>query len=280
MDLETSSFDGYELVDSGSGRKLERFGGVLIDRPSPQAIWLCNNAAPWDEAQAVFKRGKGGTGDWQFSSSDFQQSWQASIYGLSFEIRLTGFGNLGLFPEHASHWTWMTEKLRHRGRAEILNLFAYTGGASIACAKSKARITHVDAARSVNSWAVVNADLSKAPKNAIRYIADDALKFTKRERRRGRQYHGIIIDPPTFGRGPKGEVWKIERDLYPLIENCYSLISSDSLFVLLTSHSPGVTPQVLKSMLSLFGGKIEAGEMLLKGEGPLLPAGAYARWTR
>ncbi|MCP4606726.1 MAG: SAM-dependent methyltransferase [Proteobacteria bacterium] len=278
MDLEAGSFEGYELVDSGNGRKLELFGGVLIDRPSPQAIWPSNKSAPWNKAQAVFKRGRDGTGDWQVNSSKVQDSWQANIHDLKFEIRLTGFGNVGLFPEHASHWTWMAEKLGHRDRAEILNLFAYTGGASIACAKSKARVTHVDAAKSVNSWAMVNADAAKAPKDAIRYIADDALKFAKRETRRGRRYDGIIIDPPTYGRGPKAEVWKIERDLYALCEVCHTLISSNPSFALLTSHSPGVTPRVLQSMLSPFKGEIETGEMLLKGGGPDLPAGAYARW--
>ncbi len=279
MDREAQGFEGYELIDSGGGRKLERFGDVLLDRPSPQAIWPANLDAPWSEASAVFKRGEGGTGDWQRRVAKLPEGWKARLGELSFEIRLTGFGNVGLFPEHSSHWSWMTQMIRSSERSEVLNLFAYTGGASIACAKAGARVTHVDAAKSVNGWAMVNADLSNAPKNTIRYLADDALKFVKRELRRERRYDGIIIDPPTFGRGPKGEVWKNERDLHTLCEHCQSLLSPDPLFVLLTSHSPGVTPRVLGTLLARIGGDIETGEMLLGGGGPLLPAGAFARWT-
>ncbi len=279
MDRKVQGFDGYELIDSGGGRKLERFGEVLLDRPSPQAIWPANPDEPWSEAGAVFKRGEGGTGDWQRRAAKLPEGWKARLGELSFEIRLTGFGNVGLFPEHTSHWSWMGERIHSSDRAEVLNLFAYTGGASISCAKAGAQVTHVDAAKSVNGWAMVNAGLSNAPKNTIRYLADDALKFVNRELRRERRYDGIIIDPPTFGRGPKGEVWKNERDLHTLCERCQSLLSPDPLFVLLTSHSPGVTPSVLGTLLARPGGDIETGEMLLDGGGPFLPAGAFARWT-
>ncbi len=279
MDVKIREFEGYELLASGNGRKLERFGDLLLDRPAPQAIWPADEDAPWSDAASIFKRGEGGTGDWKPVLKPPPDSWRVRIGDLLFEIRLTGFGNVGLFPEHTSHWSWMTEKISSREGAEVLNLFAYSGGASIACAGSGARVTHVDAAKSVNGWAIVNSKLSKTPKDAIRYLADDALKFARRELRRDRRYDGIIIDPPTFGRGTKGEVWKIERDLHALCEVCRSLLSPDPLFVVLTSHSPGVTPRVLDTMLSSFGGVIEAGEMLLVGGGPPLPAGAYARWT-
>lgn len=278
MDREITGFKGYELISSGGGRKLERFGEILIDRPSPQAIWPLDEKAPWSEAFAIFERGEGGTGDWRFSQKKPPQNWLAAWDRLKFEIRPTGFGNVGLFPEHVCHWSWMASRLEGPKGAEVLNLFAYTGGASMACASAGARVTHVDSAKSVNAWAMLNAKMSSVPKDSVRYIADDALKFVKREARREKRYQGIIIDPPTFGRGAKGEVWKIERDLHQLLAVCRTLLAEDALFFLVTSHSPGVTPRVLDSMLSPFGGAVEHGEMLLVGGGPPLPAGSFARW--
>jgi 23S rRNA (cytosine1962-C5)-methyltransferase len=279
MDLQIQQFAGYELIASGSGRKLERFGEVLVERPSPQAIWPRDDGKPWDRAQVSFVRNEGGTGDWKIHQKRLSQTWQAKWNDLTFEIRLTGFGNVGLFPEHTAHWTWMADRIRTCQSPKILNLFAYTGGASMSCAQAGAKVTHVDAAKSVNSWAIANSNLSAISKDGIRFLADDAVKFVKRELRRNNQYDGIILDPPTFGRGTKGEVWKIERDLHILLELCRSLLSSNPLFVLLTSHSPGVTPSVLGTMLGNFGDGIESGEMLLKGENRPLPSGAFARWT-
>jgi 23S rRNA (cytosine1962-C5)-methyltransferase len=278
MDLETGALDGYELVDSGNGRKLELIGGVLIDRPSPQAIWPARSGAQWGEARAVFRRGEGGSGEWERRGDDLPEPWTAALGGLVFEIRLTGFGNVGLFPEHAVHFGWMRDLIEERGAAEVLNLFAYTGGSSLACAKAGARVLHVDSAKAVNGWAAQNAKRSGAPVDAIRVLADDATKLAKRELRREHRYDGIVIDPPSFGRGPKGEVWKLERDLAPLIDHCRQLLSDSPLFLLLTAHSPGVTPAVLRAMLDPLGGDVESGEMLLVGGGPSLPAGAYARW--
>ncbi len=279
MDLKIQGFSGYELVDSGDGRKLERVGGVLMDRPAPQAIWPADKQAAWSKAQTVFERGQGGQGHWETKSKSVPEAWQGAWNDLTFEIRPTGFGNVGLFPEHTAHWAWMADQISMRKNPEVLNLFAYTGGASMACARAGAQVTHVDAAKSVNGWAILNAELSKIPQKAVRYLADDVLKFAKREIRRNKRYHGIIIDPPSFGRGTKGEVWKIERDLHLLLELCHSLLAPDPLFVLLTSHSPGITPSILGTMLSHFGSPNESGEMLLIGGGPPLPAGAYARWT-
>jgi 23S rRNA (cytosine1962-C5)-methyltransferase len=279
MDLEIRDLDGYELIDSGGERKLERIGGVLLDRPSPQAIWTARADAPWSEARAVFRRGEGGTGDWQRRGGDLPEPWTAALRGLVFEIRLTGFGNVGLFPEHASHFDWMRELIAGRGEAEVLNLFAYTGGASMACARAGAKVLHVDAAKAVNGWAKQNAKRSGVPDDAVRYLADDAIKLVKREIRRGNRYHGIVIDPPSFGRGPKGEVWKLEQDLAPLIGLCQDLLADSPLFLLLTAHSPGVTPAVLRAMLAPLGGNVDSGEMLLCGGGPALPAGAFARCT-
>lgn len=279
MDLEVGRHAGYELVDSGGGRKLERFGDMLLDRPSSQAIWPRTDTARWEEARAVFLRGEGGTGEWQPRGDELPESWSAELDGLVFEIRLTGFGNVGLFPEHSSHFTWMRELVAERDETRVLNLFAYTGGATIACALGGAEVVHVDSAKAVNGWAKLNAEKSGVRDDAVRYLTDDATKLVKRELRRGNRYEGIVVDPPSFGRGPKGEVWKLERGLAPLIAQCGELLADAPLFLLSTAHSPGVTPAVLHAVLAPLGGSAESGEMLLTGGGPSLPAGAYARWT-
>ncbi len=279
MDLLIHKFDGYELIDSGGERKLERFGDVVVDRPCPQAIWPAGDAAGWKQAGAAFQRGEGGTGDWERLGGDFSESWVARWNDLAFLIRPTGFGNVGLFPEHTGHWGWMADLISANGGGRVLNLFAYTGGASMACARAGAEVTHVDSAKPVNGWARENAKRSGIADGSVRYLADDALKFTGREIRRERKYEGIILDPPTFGRGPKGEVWKIERDFHNLVTDCVKLLADDPLFVLATSHSPGVTPSVLRALLSPLDGCVESGEMLLKGGGHALAAGVYARWT-
>jgi 23S rRNA (cytosine1962-C5)-methyltransferase len=279
MDLRSGDLAGYELADSGEGRKLERFGEVLLDRPSSQAIWPRTHPERWEEARAVFLRGEGGGGEWQTRGAELPEAWSAELGDLVFEIRLTGFGNVGLFPEHSSHFAWMRELVAGREGARVLNLFAYTGGATIACARGGAGAVHVDSARAVNGWAKLNAERSGVADDAVRYLADDATKFVKREIRREHRYEGIVLDPPSFGRGPKGEVWKLERGLAPLIASCVELLSDDPLFLLLTAHSPGVTPAVLRAVLAPLHGNVESGEMLLEGGGPALPAGAYARWT-
>jgi 23S rRNA (cytosine1962-C5)-methyltransferase len=276
VDIEVTALEGWELLAAGDQRKLERFGDLLVERPAPQAIW--SDAGPFEEAAAVFHRGKEGTGRW-ITRGTVRQPTRAAILDLLFEIRLTGFGNVGLFPEHTAHWRWMAEHLSKETRPSVLNLFAYTGGASMACARAGARVTHVDSAKAVNNWAEINVKASGISSGSIRFITDDVLKFTKREDRRGRRYHGIIIDPPTFGRGPKGETWKIERDLRTLINACAALLEANPLFVVVTAHSPGVTPAVLRELLSGLGGVVQSGEMLLRGKGASLPAGDYVRWT-
>ena len=290
MDLEVHGWpDGWELVSCGDGRKLERFGAVLLDRPAAQAIWPADPVAPWAAADAAFQRGEGGTGDWQTGPGAAPSTWEALWRGLRFELRLTGFGNVGLFPEHAAHWAWLEEMIGRRTAAdgpgaapvEVLNLFAYTGGASLAAARAGARVTHLDGARAVNTWAALNAERSGIPEGRLRCVTDDALGFVRREARRARRYDIIILDPPTFGRGARSEVWKIERDLHPLLIACRELLAETPLGVLLTAHSPGVTAAVLRALLAPFGGRVEAGEMLLCGtaDAPPLPAGVYARWT-
>ena len=250
---------------------------MLLDRPAPQAIWPAGDQSHWRDAGAVFQRGEGGTGKWETKDKTLPSCWLAKIGALTFEIRLTGFGNVGLFPEHVTHWKWMADCIATREGAEVLNLFAYTGGASMACAAAGASVTHVDAAKSVNAWAKRNAELSGIRSGAIRYLAEDVMKITRRESRRGRRYDGIIIDPPTFGRGTKGEVWKIETDFFRLLEICQGLLKEDPLFLIITSHSPGITPSVLETLLAPMGPNVEAGEMILAGKNTRLPAGVYAR---
>ena len=278
MDLHVKKFDGYELVDSGEGRKLERFGDTLFDRPCPQAIWPAEGRG-WERADAAFQRAEGGTGDWETATKKNRRCGPATWSSLRFDIRMTGFGNVGLFPEHTCHWSWMQELLRGREGAKVLNLFAYTGGASMACAAAGASVTHVDSAKSVNAWAAANAESSGVDRGSIRFITDDALKFVRREQRRGNRYHGVILDPPTFGRGSKGEVWKIERDFFKLAAACLEVLHPSPLFALATSHSPGVTPSVLRTLLDRPEDETLAGEMLIDGGGPPLPSGVYARWS-
>ncbi len=279
MDVMLENLGGYELVASGGGRKLERFGDVLIDRPSPQAIWPKAGKKAWGKAVAVFNRGEGGTGDWERRVPSAPEQWSARIGTLDLTLRLTGFGNVGVFPEHFAHFDWMERLIKTRTTPRVLNLFAYTGSASLKCSQFGAQVMHVDAAKSVNGWAIENAKQTGVAKESLRILADDAVKFVKRELRRGNRYDGIIVDPPTFGRGTKGEVWKVERDLFGLMTACKKLLTDEPLFVLLTSHSPGVTPSVLATVLQSQGLRPETGEMLIRGGGPPLPAGTFARWT-
>ncbi len=279
MDLEVHEFTGYELLDSGDGRKLERFGDFVLDRPAPQAIWPKGDAGGWDKAHAKFLRHEGGAGEWEIKSRSVPEAWPADIDGLALEIRLTGFGNVGLFPEHTCHFPWMSEKLGAKEAPRVLNLFGYTGAATLACARAGARVTHVDAAKSVNGWAILNAEKSGLRGEKMRFLADDAVKFVRRELRRGNRYEGIILDPPSFGRGTKGEVWKLEEHFFELMSLSAKLLADEPAFLLVTSHSPGVTPSALRHMLGPLGGAVEDGEMLIRSKKTVLPAGVYARWT-
>lgn len=268
----------YELLASGDGRKLERFGPFILDRPAPQAIWP-QSPGPWDRANATFHRGEGGSGQWQTREMNRDDGWRVVFHDLTLELRLTGFGNVGLFPEHATHFDWLRQRLAGRDNARILNLFGYTGAASIVCALAGAHVVHVDAAKTVNNWAGLNARSCGLLKDRLRLLEDDALKLVRREARRGSTYDGILLDPPTFGRGPKGEVWKIEKDFAPLCHALSPLLSERPSFVLATSHSPGISGSVLQTLLTPLGGHVESGEMLLEGSGPPLPSGFFARWT-
>lgn len=264
----------YELIDSGEGLKFERFGAHSLIRPCPQALWKKSHPEKWNEAHAEFSReNKGGWNYWR----KLPREWIALIGGVKFKIAPTDFGHLGVFPEHAKLW----EDLRPLcSGGNILNLFAYSGGATLAFAQEGAKVCHLDASKGMVDWARENGALNDLAAAPIRWIVDDAIKFLKREIRREVRYDGILLDPPTFGRGSSGEVFKIEEDLVPLLELCRSLLSSRPRFIVLSCHTPGVTPVALQNVVSqLFPGiKTETGEMMLTTKGALpIPSGSYIK---
>lgn len=278
--------DRYVLMDSGNGRKLERFGSFVFSRPSASAVWRpCLDHSFWSKADAVFDRDGGNS--WSFARP-LPERWNIQIDGISFILSATDFGHLGVFPEHRAVWNMLRETIKEqagRRAVKVLNLFAYTGGLTLAAAECGAHVCHVDASKGMVSRARENAqvnDLSNAP---IRWIVDDVGKFLKREIRRGSKYDMIVLDPPSFGRGKAGEVYKIERDLVETLDQCAALLSDDSFFVALTCHTPAFTPAVLSNLLSQTlsqkKGKINADELLIDCERPAhsIPSGSYAIWT-
>ncbi len=271
----------YLLIDSGNQKKIERFGKFSLIRPCSQALWSPKlSEGEWRKADASFSR-DGEENRWRIFNP-LPESWVVEWKGLRFKIAPTDFGHLGIFPEHAQIWTWAAEQVRRAGRpVNVLNLFAYSGGATLACAQAGAQVCHLDASKGMVAWARENAELNGMKDLPIRWIVDDAFKFLKREQSRGRRYDGIILDPPTFGRGSNGEIFKIERDIGELLAICRSLLSDEPLFVALTTHTPGMTPIAMHHLLNqMMGtGTVESGEMFI--EGPcVLPSGSFAKWTR
>ena len=281
--------DEYQLLDSGDGNKLERVGDSVLIRPAPQAVWRRRGQpSRWDAADAIYERSASGGGQWKWRRK-IRREFPLLYAGLSFTIKLTDFGHLGLFPEQAANWEWLRAEIRARlartgGRnLHVLNLFAYTGGSTLAASQAGAHVVHVDAAKNVVDWARANATGCHLADRPIRWLVDDVLKFVRREERRSARYQGIILDPPSFGRGPKGEVFKIEDDLPPLLEACRGLLARDALFVLYSCHTPGFTPVAMRNQLQELvdgrGGTLEEGEMTVAEQtGRLLPSGAYAQW--
>lgn len=278
----------YQLLDSGNMRKLEQLGPYVIVRPAPQAIWLPRlPKSAWQRADAIFERDASGGGKWEFRGT-VKREFDILFDRLSLRIKLTDFGHLGLFPEQAPNWEWLRNLIRRRlqrtnyRNLHVLNLFGYTGGSTLAASQAGAHVVHVDAAKGVVDWARRNSEISRLQERPIRWLVDDALKFVKREVRRGNHYQGIILDPPSFGRGPKGEVFKIEDALLPLLDECRKLIANDALFILYSGHTPGFTPLVMYNQLATIapkGGQIEYGEMVVVDQqGRALPSGTYARW--
>lgn len=279
----------YVLLDSGNEMKLERVGEYTLVRPSPQAIWRPQlPQADWNRADAVYTRSTEGSGTWEWKRK-VKREFDILYNNIAFNIHLTDFGHLGLFPEQIDNWNWLRQIIRKRlvrtnyRNLYVLNLFGYTGGSTLACSQAGAHLVHVDAAKGVVDWARKNTQQSKLEERPIRWLVDDALKYVEREVRREHTYHGIILDPPSFGRGPKGEVFKIEHDLVPLLEACRTLLAKDALFLLYSCHTPGFTPLTLENQLldvvASRDGSLESGEMMLTTpSGRSLPSGTYARW--
>ena len=270
--------DGYELIDAGGGRKLERFGKFVLARPCAQAMWRPSlDPAAWARADASFDREDGNR--WH-GRGNLPKEWRMSAAGITFRLGGTDFGHLGMFPEQIAQWKWIRETVeRAGGHASVLNLFAYSGGSTMAAALGGAEVCHLDASRGMVEWARENAKVNGLSDHPIRWIVDDAHKFMRREIRRGRRYDAIILDPPTFGRGAGGEMYKIERDLGETLDLVKALLSDSPLFVLFSSHTPGLSVRVAENVMGQMfpKSKIESGEMLLEGSSLSCPSGIYCR---
>ncbi len=276
----------YRLLDCGSGEKLERWGDYTLIRPDPQAIWRTPRNHPgWRRADARYARSSSGGGQWD--KARLPQRWTVSYQDLTFNVKPMNFKHTGLFPEQAVNWDFLRRRIQGAGReVNVLNLFAYTGGATVACAAAGAKVCHVDAAKGMVAWAKENAKSSGLEDAPIRYIVDDCAKFVEREIRRGRRYDGVIMDPPSYGRGPSGEIWKLEENLWPFVELVTQVLSDRPLFFLINSYTTGLAPSVLTYLLESlvtprFGGHTVSDEVGLPVEetGLVLPCGATGRWT-
>lgn len=276
----------YEILDCSDGEKLERWGNYLLVRPDPQIIWdTPKKNRGWKEMNGHYHRSKKGGGEWEFFS--LPQQWQIHYGSLTFNLKPFSFKHTGLFPEQATNWDWFSEKIKNAGRpVKVLNLFAYTGGATLAAAAAGAQVTHVDASKGMVTWAKENAVSSGLGDAPIRWLVDDCVKFVEREIRRGNTYDAIIMDPPSYGRGPKGEIWKIEDMIHPLIKLCTKILSKDALFFLVNSYTTGLAPAVLTYMISTelkpWNGHVDSQEIGLPvtDSGLVLPCGASGRWER
>lgn len=277
----------YEVIDTSKGEKLERWGDYILVRPDPQVIWDTKRNDPrWKKKNGHYHRSRAGGGEWEFF--DLPEEWQIGYNELKFNLKPFSFKHTGLFPEQATNWEWFSNLIKNAGRPiKVLNLFAYTGGATLSASAAGASVTHVDAAKGMVGWAKENAASSNLADRPIRWLVDDCVKFVEREIRRGNKYDAIIMDPPSYGRGPKGEIWKIEDSIFPFIELTMDILSDDPLFYLVNSYTTGLQPTVLTYMLSMtvkkkYGGEVESSEIGLpvSGNGLVLPCGASGRWSR
>ena len=283
----TKDWKDYELLDCSGGERLERWGNVVLIRPDPQVIWNTPKEHPlWHRADARYVRSKEGGGHWE-CRRQLPEAWYINYKDLQFKISPTGFKHTGLFPEQAVNWDMMREKITGAGRSiKVLNLFAYTGGATLAAASAGASVCHVDAAKGMVHWARENAELSSLAERPIRWIVDDCAKFVEREIRRGNTYDAIIMDPPSYGRGPGGEVWKLEDQIYDLVKLCTGVLSDEPLFFLLNSYTTGLSASAMAYVLGVnmqkFGGGVSAEEIGLPvtASGMVLPCGSSAIWSR
>lgn len=277
----------YEILDTSDGEKLERWGDYFLVRPDPQVIWQNAKADKhWNKINGHYHRSNKGGGSWEFF--DLPEEWQISYKNLRFNLKPFSFKHTGLFPEQAANWEWFSSLIQNAGRpVKVLNLFAYTGGATLAALSAGASVTHVDASKGMVQWAKENAAVSGLADRPVRWLVDDCKKFVEREIRRGNHYDGIIMDPPSYGRGPNGEVWKIEEAFHPFVRLTAELLSDDPLFFLINSYTTGFAPGVLSYMLGLevqkkFGGRVVADEVGLPvtKTGMILPCGSSGRWSK
>jgi 23S rRNA (cytosine1962-C5)-methyltransferase len=283
MNLTGLQSQDYEYLDAGRGARLERFGPYILNRPSPQALWEPERPDEWAKASGVYVRSSSGGGEWDFKTR-LPDTWPVAYGPCTFSVKPTGFGHVGLFPEHSCHWDWVRAQIREAGEScRILHLFAYTGAMSLVAAEAGAQVCHVDAVEDINRWARRNAEASGLADRPVRWITDDALKFAAREVRRKRVYEGVIIDPPTYGKGPGGERWFLEDQIGLLLEQLKALMAERPRFILFTCHTPGFTAPLLENLLRAwpesFGGTLESGHMILSNPSCrcVLPVGVFAR---
>lgn len=285
--MRAADWKDYELIDTGFGERLERWGDVILIRPDPQIIWESEKTNPlWKQANARYKRSSSGGGQWQVYKK-VPEVWKINYGSLTFRLKTMGFKHTGIFPEQAVNWDFAAEKIKNAGRpVKVLNLFGYTGAATLACLAAGAAVTHVDAAKGMVQWARENAEASSIGDKPARWLVDDCLKFVQREQRRGNTYDGIIMDPPSYGRGPGGEVWKLEEQLFGLVSMCLPILSENPLFFILNSYTAGLSPSVMEYLLGVlvkrkFGGEVSADEIGLPvtQTGLVLPCGSTAIWA-
>lgn len=287
MLLLADKWKEYELIDMGNGEKLERWGDYVLRRPDPQIMWpMQSEWALWKNPHGHYHRSARGGGQWEHKKK-YPEKWVINYKDLKFNISPTGFKHTGLFPEQAANWDWSMDLIKNAKRPiKVLNLFAYTGGATVACAAAGAEVCHVDASKGMVTWAKENLETSGLSDRKVRFIVDDVVKFVEREIRRGNKYDAIIMDPPSYGRGPKGEVWQIEEKLYGLVDLCTKVLSDEPLFFLINSYTTGLSPIILEHILDATvakkakGGKVYGGEIGLPAsrDGKVLPCGIFGRW--
>ncbi len=284
--MRIANWKDYELLDTSAGERLERWGGIVLIRPDPQIIWNTPKKHPlWNSAHARYLRSSAGGGNWQ-ELKKVPPMWKISYGELTFQLKTMGFKHTGIFPEQAVNWDFAMEKIAEANRPlKVLNLFGYTGAATLACLKAGEQDCHVDASKGMVAWAKENAAASGLESRPVRWLVDDCVKFVQREQRRGNTYDGIIMDPPSYGRGPGGEVWKLEEQLYPLVEMCVPILSEHPLFFILNSYTTGLSPAVMEYLLGVliqkkFGGRVSSDEIGLPvtGSGLVLPCGSTAIW--
>ena len=280
----SDKWNDYEILDMANGEKLERWGNIILIRPDPQIIWK-NKSKPalWKKANAHYHRSKSGGGEWEYIKN-VPKVWQIKYKNLTFNLKPMGFKHTGLFPEQAVNWDFMMNKIKNANRPiKVLNLFAYTGGATVACAAAGASVCHVDSSKGMTAWAKENVASSGLADRPVRFIIDDVIKFVQREIRRGNKYDAIVMDPPSYGRGANGEVWNIEESLYTLVELCKEVLSDKPLFFLINSYTTGLSPTILANILKMIikkKGKVICGEVGLpmKDSDFILPCGIFGRW--